>query len=123
MLAQVVLIVVSVAALSLALVSELAGWILGVEIPLLAEALGLTPGGLEAVLYLVAATLSVLGIVLLRLFPRTLAPIGAVAPDEKHHADAHHPDLERVPHVNDPLQSVYVAVILISGVLLVGAVS
>lgn len=123
MVVQLPFLILSIGLLVLGVASWLAANLLGVELPVLAEVMGMTPDGVEAVLYGTAVVFAGLGIVVLRLLPRTLAPLGAVGPNERHTLAPGHPDLERVPHINDPLQSVYVAVIVISGVLLFASLS
>jgi len=120
---QLPFLILSVLLLVLGLATELAAALLDVELPFLTETMGISEHALQGILFAAAIGCALLGIVMLRLLPRNLAPMGAVGPHERHIAAPGHPELERVAHVNDPLQSVYVAVILIAGVLLVGAIS
>lgn len=120
---QLPFIVLSIALLVLGIANEVAASVLDVELPVLAEVMGLSEAAVEAVLYASAIVAAVLGIVLLRLLPRSLAPMGAVGPHERPLIDPDRPDQVRVAHVNDPLQSVYVAVIVIAGVLLFSSIS
>lgn len=120
---QLPFIVLSIALLVLGLANEVAASVLGVELPVLAEVMGLSEAGVEAVIYASAIVAAGLGIVCLRLLPRSLAPMGAVGPHERPLIDPDRPDQVRVAHINDPLQSVYVAVIVIAGVLLFSSIS
>jgi len=123
MFLQFPFIVLSLLLLAIGLACEFAVGMLDVELPLLAETMGLSADGVEALLYAAAIAMAGLGIVFLRLLPRALAPMGDVAPSDRSMVDPLHPGPIRVAHVNDPLQSVYVAVILIAGVLLFSSVS
>ena len=122
MFVQLPLIIVAVAVLLLGIANELALSLLGVELPMLTQVIGMSADSLEAAFYIVAIVASLLGLMLLRLMPRTLAPLGDAGPQGSLAGSDQHA-LERVPHVNDPLQSVYVAVILIGGVLAFSSLS
>lgn len=123
MFVQLPLILLAVTVLLLGIASELFAGALGVDLHVLTDLMGMSEDGLEATFYIAAIVASLVGLMLLRLIPRDLAPMGAVGSHEQG-ADApgthHH---ERVAHVNDPLQSVYVAVILIAGVLAFSSLS
>lgn len=120
---QLPFILLSMALLFFGIASELAASVLDVELPMLAEVMGLSEEGVEAIFYASAIVAAGLGIVFLRLLPRNLAPMGAVGPSERPLIDPNKPDQIRVAHVNDPLQSIYVAVIVIAGVLLFSSIS
>ena len=120
MFVQLPLIIVAVTVLLLGIASELAASLLGVDLSVLTQVMGVSEETLEATLYIVAIAASVMGLVLLRGMPRELAPMGAVGPADKVVPGEQH---ERVAHVNNPLQSVYVAVILIAGVLAFSSLS
>jgi len=122
MFVQLPLIIVAVTVLLLGIASELAATLLGVELPVLTQVMGLSEDALEATFYIVAIAASGTGMVLLRLMPRELAPMGAVGPQDQLVDGVSHPH-ERVAHINDPLQSIYVAVILIAGVLAFSSLS
>ncbi|MBN36116.1 MAG: hypothetical protein CMM46_15340 [Rhodospirillaceae bacterium] len=123
MLVQIPFLILSVGALLCALGLEVAGLVLNVDIPPLVSVMGITEPTLRASLFVLAIPAGALGIVMLRLFPRTMAPLGAVGSREKHMVAQAKPDMERGAHVNDPFRSVYVATMIVGGVLLVGAIS
>ena len=123
MLVQIPFLILSVGALLCGLGLEVAGLVLNVDIPALVSVMEITEPTLRAALFALAILAGALGIVVLRLLPRTMAPLGAVGPHEKRMVDQAKPEMERVAHVNDPLQSVYVATMIVGGVLLVGAIS
>jgi len=121
---QTPFLLLSVGALLCGLGLELAAVVLSVDLAILVKEMGVTEAMLRGVFYVLAIVASALGIVVLRLLPRTMVPLGAVGPnDPRHQVAGGKQDLERVPHVNDPLQSIYVAVMIISGVLLVGVIT
>ncbi len=119
MFVQLPIIVLSILLLLLGIASELAASLLGVELPMLTEVLGMSEAALEATFYIAAIVAAVLGMMLLRVMPRDLAPMGDIGAQPTD-SETHH---ERIAHVNDPLQSVYVAVILIAGVLAFSSLS
>lgn len=118
MFVQMPLIILAITVLLLGIASELFAGAFGVELPVLTDQMGMSEDGLEATFYIVSIVASLAGLMLLRLIPRQLEPLGAVGPHQQGE-----PGHERVPHVNDPLQSVYVAVILIAGVLAFSSLS
>lgn len=123
MFVQFPLIVVSVTVLLLGIASELFAGVLGVDLHVLTDIMGMSKDGLEAALYIAAIVASLAGLVLLRLIPRELGPLGAVGPHERSADGRGASGHERIAHINDPLQSVYVAVILIAGVLAFSSLS
>ena len=114
--------IVAIGLLLLGIANELALSLLGVELPMLTQVIGMSADSLEATFYIVAIVASLFGLMLLRVMPRTLAPLGDVGAQGAVVGSDQQP-MERVPHVNDPLQSVYVAIILIGGVLAFSSLS
>lgn len=121
MFVQLPIIVLAIVLLLLGIASELAAALLGVELPTLTEVLGMSEDALEATFYIASIVSAVFGMMLLRVMPRELAPMGDAGPQSLR-GDSTHPH-ERVAHINDPLQSVYVAIILIAGVLAFSSLS
>ncbi len=121
MFVQLPIIIVAIVVLLLGIASELAASLLGVDLPVLTEVMGMSEDALEATFYITAIVASLLGMMLLRVMPRELAPMGDAGPAslKDNGAQPH----ERVAHINDPLQSVYVAIILIAGVLAFSSLS
>jgi hypothetical protein len=113
---------IGIVVLLLAISTQLVAAALGFEVTELTDELGVSEDTLQAGLFVLAMAVSCIGLLLLRLMPRALPPMGALAPGEGL-ADGDSLRIERVAHVIDPLQSVYVAVILIAGVLLVGTIT
>jgi hypothetical protein len=102
---------------------ELTTLLLDVELRDLVKEMRISENTLRAAFYIVAIIASGLGIVVLRLFPRDYAPHDVMGLDTTASAVPDGTQPPRIPHANDPLQSVYVAVIMISGALLIGTVS
>ncbi len=102
---------------------ELAALVLDVELSSLVSEMSLSENTLRAVFYVVAIVASALGIVVIRLLPRVYAPHDVLGLDTTASAVSDGAPRPRIPHANDPFQSIYVAVIMISGVLLLGTIS
>jgi len=102
---------------------ELATLLLDVELKDIVSEMKMSENALRAGFYVVAIVASGLGIVVLRLLPRSYIPHDVMGMDTTASAVADGSEPPRIPHANDPLQSIYVAVIMISGVLLIGTVS